>query len=71
MRFVVLRQRRLLQRAVHRTESGVQFAEQRGVCRPVGEAAPAASQTGLIALCVLLAAVGIGSLISVRYRRHS
>jgi len=32
---------------------------------------PAASQRGLIALCVLLAAVGFSSLLSVRYRRRS
>ncbi len=42
-----------------------------GRCRPLGGEVPAASQTGIVALCALLAAVGVGSLISVRYRRRS
>ncbi len=41
-----------------------------GLCRPLGAPAPAASHTGIIALCVLLVLVGAGSLISVRHRKH-
>lgn len=42
-----------------------------GLCRPLGGEVPVASRAGIIALSVLLAAVGIGSLISIRYRRHA
>ena len=42
-----------------------------GLCRPLGGEVPAASQATIIALSVLLAAVGIGSLISLRHHRHS
>ena len=42
-----------------------------GVCRAEISGVPAASQRGIVILCVLLAAVGVASLISVRYRMRS
>jgi len=42
-----------------------------GFCRAEISGVPAASQRGIIALCVLLAAVGFSGLLSVRYRRRS
>ena len=42
-----------------------------GFCRTEISGVPAASQRGIVTLCVLLAAVGVASLISVRDRRRS
>ncbi len=42
-----------------------------GFCRPLGGEVPAASHMGLVALCVLLAAIGIASLVSVRFRSRA
>jgi hypothetical protein len=42
-----------------------------GICRPEINKVPAASQRGLVGLTVLLAALGVASLISVRHRRRS
>lgn len=42
-----------------------------GRCRSVGKELPTASHTGIVTLGVLLAAIGIASLLSVRYRQRS
>jgi len=42
-----------------------------GFCSPEGSPVPAASHRGLLGLTALLAALGVASLISVRYRRRS